>query len=127
MRSLTRRLLGGAAVIVLAAGCSQKPEMAQVSGTVTFQGKPVPAGWISFTPEPGKGSVAYADGHLYVRSERGKVTLVEANPARFVEKGRFEQPDRSTEPAWPHPVIAGGKLYLRDQDVLLCYDVKAKQ
>jgi hypothetical protein len=57
MRSLTRRLLGGAAVIVLAAGCSQKPEMAQVSGTVTFQGKPVPAGWISFTPEPGKGSV----------------------------------------------------------------------
>jgi hypothetical protein len=57
MRGLIRRLLGGAAVLALAAGCSSKPEMAQVSGTVTFQGKPVPAGWISFTPEPGKGLV----------------------------------------------------------------------
>ena len=36
------------------------------------------------------------------------------------------QPERSKEKAWPHPVIAGGKLYLRDWDVLLCYDVKAK-
>ena len=38
--------------------------------------------------------------------------------------GRFDQPDRSEEKAWPHPVIANGKLYLRDQDILLCYDVK---
>jgi hypothetical protein len=57
MRGLTRRLLGGAALFALAVGCSAKQEMAQVSGKVTFQGKPVPAGWISFTPEPGKGSV----------------------------------------------------------------------
>ena len=47
-----RRAAGAAAVLALAVGCSSKPEMAQLSGTVTFKGKPVPAGWISFTPEP---------------------------------------------------------------------------
>lgn len=72
----------------------------------------------------GKGSLAAADGLLFVRGERGPVALVEANPAQYVEKSRFEQPDRSTHNAWPHPVIANGRLYLRDQDVLLCYDVK---
>jgi outer membrane protein assembly factor BamB len=74
----------------------------------------------------GKGSLTYADGHLYVRGENGKVALVEANPTKYVEKGQFTQPDRSGEPAWPHPVVANGKLYLRDWDILLCYDVKNK-
>ena len=76
----------------------------------------------------GKGSVLYADGRLYCReeAEKGVVALVEATPAGFVEKGRFAPPDRSGKKSWPHPVIAGGQLYLRDQDVLLCYDVKAK-
>lgn len=74
----------------------------------------------------GKGSLTYADGHLYVRSEKGKMALVEANPKKYVEKGRFEQPDRSERQAWPHPVVANGKLYLRDWDILLCYDVKSK-
>ena len=75
-----------------------------------------------------KGSVTYADGHLYCRNESGKgrVALVEATPAGYKEKGRFEQPDRSDKNSWAHPVIAGGKLYLRDQDVLLCYNVAAK-
>ena len=73
----------------------------------------------------GKGSVSAADGHLYVRGENGPIALVEATPDGYKEKGRFDQPDRSRERAWPHPVIAGGRLYLRDQDVLLCYDVKA--
>jgi hypothetical protein len=54
------------------------------------------------------------------------VVLIEASPKGFKEHGRFEQPDRSDKKAWPNPVIAGGKLYLRDMDVLLCYDVKAK-
>ena len=57
MRGLKRRLLGGAALFALAVGCSAKQEMAQLSGKVTFKGQPVPAGWISFTPEAGKGSV----------------------------------------------------------------------
>ena len=72
----------------------------------------------------GKGSLAYADGHLYLRSEAGPVALLEATPECYREKGTFEQPDRSNEAAWPHPVIAGGRLYLRDQDVLLCYNLK---
>jgi outer membrane protein assembly factor BamB len=73
----------------------------------------------------GKGSIAAADGMLYVRGELGPVALVEATPSGYREHGRFNQPDRSARPAWPHPVIAHGKLYLRDDDVLLCYDVTA--
>ena len=78
--------------------------------------------------EPGKGSICYADGRLYCRNEGGKGTLylVEANPERYVEHGRFDQPNRSNLSAWPHPLIANGKLYVRDQDVLLCFDVKQK-
>ncbi|MGO8677027.1 MAG: PQQ-binding-like beta-propeller repeat protein [Limisphaerales bacterium] len=72
-----------------------------------------------------KGSLALADGRLYYRTEKGTMLLIEPNPKQYVERGRFDQPDRSTQPAWAHPVIANGKLYLRDQDVLLCYDVKA--
>ncbi len=74
----------------------------------------------------GKAAVAYADGHLVVRSERGTVALVEASPEGYKETGRFDHPDKSGKETWPHPVIFGGKLYLRDQDVLLCYDLKGK-
>jgi outer membrane protein assembly factor BamB len=73
-----------------------------------------------------KGSVAYADGRIYYRQEDGTMILFEPSPKEYIERGRFAQPDRSGKPAWPHPVVANGKLYLRDQDVLLCYDVKAK-
>ncbi len=73
-----------------------------------------------------KGSLALADGRLYYRTEKGAMLLIEPSPKEYIERGRFEQPDRSAQPAWPHPVIANGKLYLRDQDLLLCYDVKAR-
>lgn len=71
----------------------------------------------------GKSSIVYADGHLYVRSESGPVALVEATPAGYREKGRFTQPLRSGANSWSHPVVADGKLFLRDMDVLLCYDL----
>jgi outer membrane protein assembly factor BamB len=76
----------------------------------------------------GKGSIAYADGRLYLRSEgsKGTVALIEAKPTGYKERGRFDQPDRSGKEAWPHPVISDGRLYLRDQDLLLCYEIKAK-
>ena len=74
----------------------------------------------------GKGSITYADGHLYVRSENGPIALVEANPEKYVEKGRFQQPHRSNTNAWCHPVVTGGKMYIRDADILLCYNVAAK-
>jgi outer membrane protein assembly factor BamB len=76
----------------------------------------------------GKGSIAYADGHFYLRSEGkpGTIALIEATPDGYKEHGRFNQPDRSNKQAWPHPVIANGKLYIRDMETLLCYDIKAK-
>jgi outer membrane protein assembly factor BamB len=75
-----------------------------------------------------KCSVSYADGKLYCREEdTGTVILVDAASDRYTEKGRFSQPERSPEKAWSHPVIANGKLYIRDQDLLLCYDIKAAQ
>ncbi len=77
----------------------------------------------------GKGSLTYADGHLYCREEKegaSEVVLLEATPVAYTETGRFKQPEQSGKHAWPHPVIANGKLYLRDQDLLFCYDVKGK-
>ncbi len=76
----------------------------------------------------GKGSLVYADSRLYLRQEdkKGTVALIEASTEGYKEHGRFDQPDRSSKNSWPHPVVAGGKLYLRDQDVLLCYDISAK-
>jgi outer membrane protein assembly factor BamB len=73
-----------------------------------------------------KGSVAFADGRLYYRTESGTVLLIEPSAKEYVERGRFTQPDRTRAPAWAHPVVANGKLYIRDQDVLLSYEVKAK-
>jgi hypothetical protein len=61
-----------------------------------------------------------------MRSEGGPgtIALVEATPHAYTETSRFDPPDRSQENSWPHPVIAGGRLYLRDQDVLLSYNVR---
>ncbi|HOX58294.1 MAG TPA: PQQ-like beta-propeller repeat protein [Candidatus Paceibacterota bacterium] len=74
-----------------------------------------------------KGSLVYADGRFYLRAEdKGTVVLIEASPDGYKEHGRFEQPDRSDKKAWPHPVIAHGRLYLRDMDTLLCYDIRAR-
>ena len=74
----------------------------------------------------GAASVCAADGRVYLRGHTGGVALIEATPAEYREKGRFRQPDRGPKPAWPHPVVANGGLYLRDWNTLLCYDVKAK-
>ena len=74
----------------------------------------------------GKGSLVFADGHLYLLSENGVVGLAEATPAGYKEKGRFRIPQDSL-PTWAHPVVAGGRLYLRDQDTIYAYDVLEKK
>lgn len=74
----------------------------------------------------GKGSLVFADGHLYALSENGVVGLIEATPAGYQEKGRFRIPQDSL-PTWAHPVVAGGRLYLRDQDTIYAYDVREKK
>jgi outer membrane protein assembly factor BamB len=81
----------------------------------------------------GRGSVAYADGHLILHGENGDVALVEATPVAYREKGRFTppaQPQRKRlgpmpEKAWTYPAIANGRLYIRDNWTLWAYDIKA--
>jgi outer membrane protein assembly factor BamB len=73
----------------------------------------------------GKGSVAYADGHLYILSENNIVGLVEASPTGYREKGRFPIPDQGWS-SWAHPVVSGGRLYIRNQEMLASYDVRAR-
>lgn len=85
------------------------------TGELEFQGRSV-----------GKGATVYADGHLILRAQTGPVALIKATPKGLEEVSRFDQPDRSDRNAWAHPVVANGKLYLRDQDLLLCYDLRAK-
>lgn len=78
----------------------------------------------------GKGAIHYADGMLYCLDEgTGDVALVEATPKAWTEKGRFKLNPQTTKRAregriWTHPVVVNGRLYLRDQELLFCYDVK---
>lgn len=74
----------------------------------------------------GKGSLTFADGHLYAFSENGVVGLIEADPTAYREKGRFRIQQGSL-PTWSHPVVAGGRLYIRDQDTIYAYDVREKK
>lgn len=86
------------------------------------------SGRVLWGPERGAGggsaALAYADGRLYFRYEDGVMALVEATPTGYQLKGEFRE--RVRDRAWPQPVIAGKKLYLRDQDTLRCYDIAAK-
>jgi outer membrane protein assembly factor BamB len=76
-------------------------------------------------PGTGSAAIAYADGHLYFRYQDGTMALIEATPKSYQLKSTFKIASDNGE-SWPHPVIAGGKLYLRDQDELLAYDIKKK-
>ncbi len=92
-------------------------------------------GKVAWNPLPpagkyGKASLVYADGHFYVLGDKGDVALMEASPTvPFKEVSGFKLPEESKiRPIrgghWTHPVIANGKLYLRDQELLFCYEVK---
>ncbi len=100
-----------------------------------------PNGWICQDFETGKaiwderftfdkGSIAYAEGHLYCYGEsKGEVALIEASAKGWIEKGRFMIPEQTKIPRkqgkiWTPPVIANGRLYLRDNDLIFCYDIK---
>jgi outer membrane protein assembly factor BamB len=78
----------------------------------------------------GAASLCYADGRLYLHAESGDVALVEPSPESYCEKGRFTPPGQPKhanpmEKAWAYPVVANGRLYIRDHGTLWCYDVKA--
>ena len=77
-------------------------------------------------------ALCYADGRFYLHGENGEVALVAATPAGCQEKGRFappNQPKRSAdmEKAWAYPVVSNGRLYIRDHNLLWCYDVRSSQ
>jgi len=69
-------------------------------------------------------AIAYADERLYFRYQNGLVVLIEARPDSYQECGSFQIPDVDG-PSWPHPVIDGGRLYLREHDRLYSYDVRS--
>jgi hypothetical protein len=71
----------------------------------------------------GKGAISAANGHLYIVGEDHVVGLVEATPAGYREKGRFQIRDLGA-PAWAHPVISGGRLYVRNQNTITSYNIK---
>jgi outer membrane protein assembly factor BamB len=76
----------------------------------------------------GTSSLCYADARLYLHGENGDVALVEATPDGYHEKGRFtlpDQPNRAQSKAWAYPVIANGRLYIRDMNALWSYDIRS--
>jgi len=73
----------------------------------------------------GKGTLTYADGHLYLLGEDNVVGLAVASPVSYEEKGRFKIADQGL-PSWAHPVVSGGRLYIRNQAILTAYDVRQK-
>ena len=73
----------------------------------------------------GKGSVIVADGDLYIQSETNMFALAAASPSGYNEKGRFSFVDKGL-PSWAHPVVSGGRLYVRNQDALMAYNIRGK-
>lgn len=73
----------------------------------------------------GKGALMAADGMLYVLSENHEIALVDASPGAYSERGRFKVPSHG-RPSWAHPVVSGGRLYIRDQESLTAYDVRGE-
>jgi outer membrane protein assembly factor BamB len=73
----------------------------------------------------GSAAITYADGRLYVLYDNGVAALVDASPKAYNEISAFQIPD-AAQPCWSHPVVSGGKLYLRSQDTLWCLDIAKK-
>jgi outer membrane protein assembly factor BamB len=74
-------------------------------------------------PGSGSAAAAYADGHVVLRYQSGEVALIEATPSAYRLKGVLT-PAYQEGRSWAHPVIIGGRLYLREQDKLMCYSVR---
>jgi len=74
----------------------------------------------------GKGSLTYADGMLYTLSENRTLGLVPATPTGHEVVSQFKIPAGGEGPTWAHPVVCGGRLYIRHSDFLYAYDIRAK-
>ncbi len=74
----------------------------------------------------GRAAATYADGHLYLVNHRGQVALVRPRPDRFEMVSTFRIPRKGRGPVWAHPVVCGGRLYIRHGNFLFCYDIRAR-
>ena len=85
----------------------------------------------------GKCSIVWAEGLFYCLTEDGKMGIAKISPAGYelVSSFVFKKYKRfktggigedEAKPCWTHPVVAGGKLFLRDQGNIFCYDISAK-
>jgi len=89
-----------------------------LSGDVKWGGKIRGAG-------TGSAAITSVDGHVIFRYQSGEVALIEATPTEYKFKGSFK-PEIQIRESWAHPVVCAGKLYLREQDKLMCYNLTAK-
>ena len=89
-----------------------------VSGDVKWGGKLRGVG-------QGSAAITAVDGHLIFRYQSGEVALIEATPKEYKLKGSFKPVYQERE-SWAQPVVANGKLYLREQNTLMCYDIAKK-
>jgi len=71
----------------------------------------------------GKGSLTYADGMLYCLNERGTMALADATPKAYTLVSQFKIPRGGRGPTWAHPVVCGGRLYIRHGDYLHAFDI----
>ena len=79
--------------------------------------------WKRRGPGSGSASVIYADGHLYMKYSNGTIALVEASSEGYRLKGSFRMEGAAND-SWSHPVLANGRLLLRENDALHVYDVR---
>jgi outer membrane protein assembly factor BamB len=85
----------------------------------------------------GDGAIIAAEEKLYLYSDKGEVWLVDATPKAFNLVSSFAIPVKSTvsdmgvrvtsrqAKIWTHPAIANGRLYLRDQEYIFAFDIRA--
>lgn len=76
-------------------------------------------------PGDGSAAVVCADGNLIFRYQSGEVALIGATPEGYELKGTF-RPEHVEDKSWSHPVVCHRRLFLREQDVLMCYDLAEK-
>lgn len=76
-------------------------------------------------PGPRSAATSFADGMLYLMNEKGVVALAPANPQKLEVVSRFELPKQGKGQSWAHPVICGGRLYIRHGQYLFVYDIRS--
>jgi len=107
-----------------------------VDGHVYGTGLTAPGPWVCLdwatgatcwtAPGIGRASVTWADGRIIAVNHDRTVALVEATPRGMRVVSRFQIPEGGRGPTWAHPVVCGGRLYIRHGDRLFCYDISAK-